>query len=386
MRLIAHNDGWELRGNERQLRYLAEGLDRRGHDVLVSCRAGGALAAELERIHIHTTPIRPRGDLALPSALAFRSLLRERRPDAVLLTSWKRVFTGARMARRAGGSRVIVRLGIVRPMPERGTAAWKLRRAFDRWVDALVVNSEAVRRVWLESAPWFAPERVHVIRNGVDGVGGAGGVEGVAGDGARVRRELGVGDEVRLIAAVAALEPRKGIDLLLHALAVLPADIQVVVAGHGPRAESLRALAESLGLSGRVHWLGARADVPDVLAAAAAFALPTRADSVPNALLEAMAAGLPIVTTSGNGAEEALGARAASGAEEAWGGASPRPPAGWIVTPEDPEALATALAEALAAPGGRPEEARWRAHQWFGVERMVDEYERVLFPSQEARR
>jgi glycosyltransferase involved in cell wall biosynthesis len=357
MRLIAHNDGRELRGNERQLLHLVLGLRERGHDVLVSCRAGAALAHELEERSIPHTGARPRGDLALPSALAFRRLLAEFRPDAVLLTSWKRVFLGSWLARSAGVPRVVARLGIVRAMPPSGTAAWKLRRAFERQVDALVVNSGAAAQAWLASAPWFAADRLRVIRNGV---------AVAAGDPAAIRRELGVPVPVRLIAAVAALEPRKGMDLLLRALALLPDDVHAVIAGAGPAAYALRALGVSLGVERRVHWLGARADVPDVLAASAAFVRSTRQDSVPNALLEAMACGIPVVSTRGNGAEEALG------------DTEGREAAGWIVPVEDPSALAAAISAALVDAKPKVAEARWRARHWFGVERMVEEYERVL--------
>jgi glycosyltransferase involved in cell wall biosynthesis len=359
MRLIAHNDGWDLRGSERQLLHLARGLRDRGHDVLVSCREGGALARELTESGVPITAVRPRGDLNLASAHRFLRLLGEWGPDALLLTSWKRVFMGSWLARIARVRRVVVRLGIVRPMPARGTAAWKLRRAFERQVHALVVNSDEVRRVWLESAPWFSMERVSVIRSAVAPTPGAAG---------KLRGELGLPATVRLLITVAALEPRKGIDLLVRALRSLPEDVQAVVAGEGPEAARLRELAHAVGVARRVHWLGARPDVPDLLADGAAFVLPTRQDSIPNALLEAMAAGVPVVTTSGNGAEEALGA------------SNGRGPAGWIVAPEDPAALAAAIAGALAHPAAFADEARWRAEHWFGVERMVHAYERVLFP------
>jgi glycosyltransferase involved in cell wall biosynthesis len=326
----------------------------------VSGRARGALARELAAGGVPTTFVRPRGDLAVASAYAFRRLLADARPDAVLLTSWKRVFLGSWLARLAGVPRVVARSGIVRAMPASPTAAWKLRRALDRQVDELVVNSDAARSAWLESAPWFPPTRVRVIRNGVALAPGAPG---------KLRRELGLPSHARLVLTAAALEPRKGIDLLLRALETVPGDVHALVAGAGDEAPALHELARSLGVARRVHWLGERADVPDLLADSAVFALPTRQDSIPNAVLEAMAAGVPVVTTGGNGAEETLGT------------ADGRGPAGWIVRPEDPGALAAAIVEALAAADDRVSEARWRAQHWFGVGRMVEEYERVLFPS-----
>src|SRR5438105_3420553 len=81
MSIVAHNDGPELRGCERQLLLLARGLAARGHEVAVSCRADAPLARDLRAASdVEVTPVRPRGDLALGSALAFRRLIRERRP------------------------------------------------------------------------------------------------------------------------------------------------------------------------------------------------------------------------------------------------------------------------------------------------------------------
>lgn len=367
MRLLAHNDGRGLRGNERQLLLLAGGLRERGHDVLVSCREGAPLARALEGVAASTTHVRPRGDLALGPARAFRRLISERRPDVVLLTSWKRLFLGAWAARTADRAarassahpapRVVARLGLARRMPERWWSAFKLRWALER-VDALVVNSDAVRTAVTTGMPWLDGARVHVIRNAV---------AAAAGDPERLRRELGLAPQVRLVGVVGALEARKGVDLALRALAALPPHVHLAVAGAGPDAGRLSSLARSLSLGDRVHWLGARDDVGDVLAGSSAFLLPTRRDSIANALLEAMAVGTAVVTTAGNGAEETLAAREGRGA------------AGWIVPQEDPGALAAALLEALhAGDDARVAEARWRAAHWFGVERMVAEYEAVL--------
>src|SRR5688572_27350753 len=351
MKLLAHNDGRELRGNERQLLLLANELKTRGHDVLVSSRLEAPLQAELGKSGVMTTPIRPRGDLDGLAAWAFRGLVRREQPDAVLLTSWKRVLTAAWAARRANAKRVIVRLGIVRAWPARKRPAWRLRQAFENFVDVLVVNSSDVAATWMETAPWFPPERLRVILNAVAPAVGAA---------ARIRSELQLDSSVRLVASVGTLEQRKGIDLLLRALARLP-DVHGVFAGNGPDASSLRALASVIGLDGRVHWLGQRSDVPDVLADSNAFVIASRQDSIANAMLEAMSVGLPVVATEGNGVGDALAAKNGRGE------------AGWIVHSEDPVAIASGLENALSNEAKRRgEEARWRAEHWFSIERMAN--------------
>jgi glycosyltransferase involved in cell wall biosynthesis len=284
MKLIAHNDGSELRGNERQLLLIATGLRDRAHEVAVSCRSEAPLKAELEKRSIRTTPLRPRGDFDFLAAWAFRGWLRAEQPNAVLLTSWKRVLTAAWAAHRAGVRRIVVRLGIVRTAPQSGRVVWRLRQAFENYVDALVVNSNDVAEAWLASAPWFPREKLHLILNAV---------QPVPSDCQAVRRELGLEKDDKVIAAVGALEQRKGFDLTLRALEQMPEHVHLIVAGDGPEASALAQLATSLGVSKRTHWLGFRNDVPNVLAAGDAFVLPSRQDSLANSLLEAMATGSP---------------------------------------------------------------------------------------------
>lgn len=358
MKLVAHNDGIDLRGNERQLALLVQGLVSRGHSALVSCRPGAALRPALQGTGARITKVRPRGDLDLISALRFGSMLRGEAPDALLLTSWKRILTAAWAGRNARVPRIIVRLGIVRPAPSRTIPAWRVRQTFLRYVDLLVVNSNDVRTRWLESAPWFPETRVQVIHNAV---------APVQGQGARIRRELRAGAGDRLVTAVGALEQRKGFDLVVQALAQLPATVSAVFAGSGPEEARLRQLAAELGVTERIHFLGFRRDIPDILAASDVFVLPSRMDSLANSMLEAMSAGVPVVATEGNGVGDALGERVG------------RPPAGWITAPENAAALASAISDAIADGGVRAQEAQWRAHNWFSVDAMVAAYERLLF-------
>lgn len=358
MKLVAHNDGLDLRGSERQLALLVQGLARRGHSAVVSNRPRAELAQAIRHPAIRITHVRPRGDLDLISALQFRSMLRREAPDALLLTSWKRILTASWAGRRAGIRRIAVRLGIVRPAPERFIPAWRVRETFLRFVDLLIVNSSDVRNTWLESAPWFPEDRVRVVNNAV---------VPVQGDRGRVRAELRASDTQQLITAVGALEQRKGFDLVVRAVSQLPPSVHAVFAGSGPEEGQLRELAAGLGIADRTHFLGHRRDIPDILAASDVFTLPSRMDSLANSMLEAMSAGVPVVATAGNGVGDALGARSARGA------------AGWITEPENVPALAAAIGEAISDPGARADEARWRALNWFGVDRMVDAYERLLF-------
>jgi glycosyltransferase involved in cell wall biosynthesis len=80
-----------------------------------------------------------------------------------------------------------------------------------------------------------------------------------------------------------------------------------VVVGSGPERDHLLHLVEELGMRGRVHFLRFRDDVPEILAASELLVLPSRGEGMPNAVLEAMASGKPVVATRVEGVEELLG-------------------------------------------------------------------------------
>jgi glycosyltransferase involved in cell wall biosynthesis len=124
---------------------------------------------------------------------------------------------------------------------------------------------------------------------------------------------------------------------LIQALPAVRADApdaRVLLAGTGPREPALRELVRELKLEEAVSFLGHRKDIPHLMAAADAFVLPSRFEGHPIVVLEAMAAGLPVIATDVCGTSEAIDANVT----------------GLLVPPEDPEALASAMQLVLARP------------------------------------
>ncbi len=361
MNVVIQSDSRIWGGNEKWLTLVTAGLAERGHDVLVSCRHGAPVARAVEDLGLPVTHRRPGADADLVRALGFLLMLRRERPDVVLLTAFKRSFWGGWAARRAGVPRVVERMGIDQGLPRR----WKYRRAFRRYIDALIVNSGDIKDRWLASAPWFPAHEVHVVLNGVRRPDATPG---------RLRAELGLAPATPIVVGAGRLEERKGFHVLLDAFAMVAVpEARLVIAGDGSAGPGLRRQAGMLGIAERVHWLGFRRDLASIMVDGDVFALPSRKEGMANVMLEAMAAGMLVVAHDISGVAEALGAR------------NGRDAAGWIVPVDDRAAMAGALTDALtglrrdtAETRRRLEETRWRVDHWFSPERTIRETERVL--------
>jgi glycosyltransferase involved in cell wall biosynthesis len=126
---------------------------------------------------------------------------------------------------------------------------------------------------------------------------------------AEVRRSLGLGDDQIVALTVANLRPEKAYPVLFQAArAAAGRDARLVFlcVGQGPLADELAALRSELGLGDTVRLLGYRTDVPDLMAAADLFVLSSDHEGYPIALMEALAAGLPVVATRVGGVPEAV--------------------------------------------------------------------------------
>ncbi|MDA0658893.1 MAG: glycosyltransferase [Planctomycetota bacterium] len=135
--------------------------------------------------------------------------------------------------------------------------------------------------------------KVRVVPNGVDTDRFRPSVE----DGARIRRELGLGAEVRLCGVVAALRPEKNLELLLQAFRAVVSrvpSVHLAIIGDGPERQNLTRFTEQWCLTERVHFLGTRRDVPQILNAFDVFALSSRMEANPVSILEALACGVPV--------------------------------------------------------------------------------------------
>jgi len=337
-------------GTERQALWFASVLHEAGYQVVVYVLRGIPLTAGM------TYPFEiVYGEIAKPfSPSGFAALWR--------LTRWMRArrfqmlqtfllesnLLGPVLAKLAGVPAVLGH--------RRNVNHWMSRRfAFlqslaDRGVDGFLANSEQVKKsvVSVERVP---AHKVTVLYNGIEHsrFSSAAGRQDV-------RRRLGFAEGDTVIGTVATLRPIKGLDDLIAAASDLapkhPA-MRVLLVGDGPHRGALETKARTAGLEQRIRFAGSQNDVPSFLAAMDIAVLPSLAEGFSNALLEYMAAGLPIVATDVGGNREALGET------------------GLLVPPGQPEALAEAIARLVRDPELRRRlgaAAQDRVRSQFGID------------------
>ncbi len=347
-------------GTERQMTELVRRLDRQRFDVRVACfHRRGAWLSRVEGAvdEIAEFPVTSfRSPSMLVQLAAFARWCRERRIAVVQAAD---IYANGFGLPGAALARVPVRVGSRREVhPTRGRALMTLQRVGYAAAHRIVANSEAgAARLRSEG---IRSGRIAVVRNGLD-------LDAFGLRSSPPRRHR--------IVSVARLRPEKAQEVLIAAVARLrPSwpDIRLRLVGDGPREEELRRFASACDVSDVVEFLGHRDDVPRLLREADVFVLPSRIEAAPNAVLEAMAAGLPVVASEVGGIPEVI----TSGVN------------GLLVPPDDMERLAGALFH-LFDDSSRAErlglEARRHVQAHYSFGRMVAQFEE-LYLSELARR
>ena len=348
---IVHVDsarGW--RGGQNQVLLTAKGMERRGHEVIVACRAGSALRDRARAADLNVHEVGFGGDFVPGPVLALRSLARRFRADVVHVHDPHAVaaalWLGSPRASLIASRRVDFAL--------RGPLSrWKYRRC-----RRVIAVSAAVGQVLEKSG--LPAASLRVVYEGVPDRAPARGGEDAL-------RALGVPAGAPVVGNVAALTAHKDQATLLAAAARVISRVpeaRFVIVGKGELESRLRAQVRTLGLEGRVLFAGFRSDVDYLIPAFDVFCLSSYMEGLGTSLLDAMCYARAVVGTAAGGIPEAV----VDGVT------------GRVVPPRQPEALAAALTQVLQDRTRR--EAMGRAGRLrfldrFTADRMVEETLRV---------
>ncbi len=297
----------EVGGVPLHLRHLARTAMQRGFDVSVTSLApAGPVGAMLCEGGIEVDSCEGRGgrDWGVPGRLG--AILRRRRPDLVHALLFHANVAARWAGRRAGIPRQRILCEIQTVEVER---RWHLLvdRFTHRGCRLTIGNSPSVV-AHLHHAARIPLDRLRLVRGGID----ASRIDAAP---PASRETLIPGDAAGpdakpapIILWVGRLDPVKGLDVLIPAFSGLPSELgaHLVLVGGGALRPRIEADIAARGLAGRVHLPGPRGDVPSLLKACDVFAFPSRTEGLPNALLEAMAARCPIVTTDVPGCRDLI--------------------------------------------------------------------------------
>jgi starch synthase (maltosyl-transferring) len=284
-------------GAERALVQLVTRLDRTCWEPAVLCLSGpGAMVEVLHSAGIPVTCLGARGRSDWGVILRLKRELRQFQPEIVQTFLFHANIAGRLAGRLA---RVPHCVSGIRVAERRSRWPLWLDRVTNRLVATNVCVSRAVADFSINVAR-LPRAKVVVIPNGVD-------VAPFATAAPIDLSALGLPASARMIIAVGRLDPQKGLVHLLEAFPTLAAehdDVHLLLVGDGPERARLARIVAEQGLTHRVHFAGWRPDVPRLLKSAYCLALPSLWEGMPNVVLEAMAASLPVVATRVEGVDE----------------------------------------------------------------------------------
>lgn len=314
--------GWG--GQENRTLNEMIGMRDRGHELAVFSRPGSRIIERATEAGFQTFSMDMRGSLDMPALFKLRSTIKDFRADIVNTHSGR----DTQLAGMAARSILFNRPLIVRTRH----LALPITSKFSYSVvpDHVVTVSRYVENYLVEAG--VPRGQVTTVPTGVDF--GLYDKSTVAGD---LRAELGLPVDALLIGTVAILRGKKGhreiLDAVPTVLQRFPS-VHFVFAGDGPQLENLKNRVATQSLEQKVHFLGLRRDVTNVLASLDVFVLPTHQEALGTAFIEAGAMGLPAVATGVDGVPEVI--------QDGY--------TGLLVPVKDGKALAQAICKLLADP------------------------------------
>ncbi len=293
MKVLHVESGRYLYGGAQQVVYLVEQLAVRGVDSVLVCPLGAEVGRALvNRCQVHE--VRFSGDLDLGFVTRLKTIIERENPDIVHLHSRRGADTLGAIAAKLAGVPCVLSRRVDNPEPR-----WLVPLKYALY-DRVITISEGIEKVL--RACGVPPGKISCVRSAVDFAR-----FNQAPDRAWFEQSFALPEHSRVIAVIAQLIPRKGHRYLFAALPSLlekHRDLQVLVLGQGPLADALAHQAAEFG--GRVHMAGFRDDLPRILPNLTAVVHPAEMEGLGVSLIQAAAAGVPIVASRAGGIPEVV--------------------------------------------------------------------------------
>jgi len=349
MRVLHLEAGTHLYGGALQVLLLVEGLRQRGIETVLVAPRGSAVEAEARRRALPLLPVPVAGEADPRFLLRFRRLVRDWAPDVVHLHSRRGADTLGAVAARWAGAKLVMTRRVDNPDPR-----WLVGLKYPLFHRVIAI-SEAIRDLLVRQG--VDPAKIRRISSALDPGPFQGPCEKEA-----FRRDFGLSPGDVVVGMAAQFIPRKGHEVLLHAIPHIlkqhPA-ARFLLFGQGPLRESISGKVEAAHLQDSVLLPGFRNDLPRILPCLDLLVHPASMEGMGVILLQAGAAGIPVVATAVGGIPEVV----------------VHGQTGLLVPPGDPLRLASAVASLLSDTQGRlsmGEAARERVRSEFSVDRMVE--------------
>ncbi|KXV16034.1 glycosyl transferase [Caballeronia megalochromosomata] len=347
---IIHSESSKGWGGQ-EMRTLREmiGMRDTGHRVELICPRDASIGMHgaAAGFAVHHSEMRTGGDVA--SAIDIACMLRRRACDVLNTHSGQDSLVAGFAARLAGTPLVVRTRHLALPITSLATYNWLPHR--------VIAVSHHVRKYLIGAG--VGADRVETIYDGIEKL--------AEGGKSTLRTELGLRDDDVVACMVAIMREGKGHEDLIAAVVPLLESrekFHVVLAGDGPMFAEIKRMVLNRGLEHRIHLLGFRSDVPNIMAGCDFFVLPTHQEALGQAFIEAMSLGLPVIGTDVGGVPELISDEVN----------------GLLVPPRDPVALAEALVRLIDNASLRHElshAGRFILSKGFSVTNMV--YDTMCF-------
>lgn len=346
-------------GMEEWIRLVAVGLKARGHLAIVVGREGSEFLRRVDACDVKTSGLRISGDFDPVTIASLRSMIVQRKVDAVCVNFNKDVRLGGLAARWAGTVPVVWSVGL-----DIAGDSWVHRTLTPRLISGVIVPSNSLKCQLLAHG-YLTADDIEVVPIGIEDIPGAQRTESAK---QKLQERLALPPDSLVAVTVGRFVDQKGHSYLIASLPHIVShhpNLRFLLLGDGPLRDALQRQANDLGVAEKVIFGGMRDDVAGILAGCDVMIHPSVEEPFGIAILEGMRAGLPVVASRVGGIPEVLGDSAG----------------GVFIEPRNPNALATAvndLCDRRDEIGALGDANRVRFETLFTADKMTDRLERYF--------